>query len=230
MMDLITLLLSACGWVLIGLLAYRIYREQEENPKVWRIVVALVVGLFAFSINLTVFGQQVKLAILPLGVWLVYGFLRKGRWHVYRRFVWLGFKGNYIFLALALSGMLLHAAIYQKDEPATYIANIEEASLVGIHPSAGEYSLDREALRNQLPRLKQKPVDSQGWYMQIYDELESGEHDERFPYQIVGALPEWGSGIHARIYIEQDGKGLLVTTQNKQYYFRSDVSLLKGEE
>ncbi|CAM5222527.1 hypothetical protein UACE39S_02711 [Ureibacillus acetophenoni] len=64
-----------------------------------KIAVAIVVGLFTFSIN---FGNEMmKISILPLGVWILYfAFRNKGEsWEKYRAYAWLGFWANFIFLA-----------------------------------------------------------------------------------------------------------------------------------
>lgn len=83
-------------------------------------------------------------------------------------------------------------------------------------------------------------MDTQQWYNEsfpeiIEEELEEEEEVaqqtfERFPYILLGASPKWGSGYESTIYIESDGKGMLISTEKEQYYFRSSESILKGRK
>ncbi|MGN1402368.1 MAG: hypothetical protein ACI4XL_12800 [Bacillus sp. (in: firmicutes)] len=218
------------GVIILGFIAFRIYRYQEEKPAVWRIIAVVLIGLFSFSIQIPFFGQMLKVAVLPLGVWILLSFLRRhsDRWQVYRRFAWLGFLGNYLFLGLSMLAMLFYALIYDKDDPSTYIADAENASLVITHPSAGNYSLDTAVLTEQIPNMKQAGSDAALWYEEAV--IDTAESKEQFPYLITGLKPKWGSGVHASIFVEEDGKGLLITTSSEQIHLRSEVSLLKGGE
>jgi hypothetical protein len=68
------------------------------------------------------------------------------------------------------------------------------------------------------------------WYEETYMNAESTKTKERFPYQLIGTSPEWGSGFLTIIYLEEDGKGILLSTSNKQLYFRSEDSIIEGGE
>ncbi|MFK9092681.1 hypothetical protein [Bacillus salipaludis] len=221
------------AWCAIGMLAYRFYKRQPEKSKIWKVIICMLVGLFSFSLNWRLFDTPVKFAIMPLGVWILYFLLKgkEGRWERYRRFAWLGFLANYIFLAGTLLAVPLQHIIYPENELATYISDTEEASIIPIHPSAMNRSLDQKSLRKQLHSMAAKSVQSQQWYYE--DDMareDSTNRPERFPYLLTGTSAKLGSGLKTMIYIEADGKGMLVTTAKKQLYFLSKESLLKGDK
>jgi hypothetical protein len=232
--DIIIIFMSGIVWSVIAYFALRIYRKQTEKPKVWKIAVIIIVSLFSFSINWQMFNTLVKLSILPLGVWAIYVFFKwTGRnWEAYRRFAWLGFWANYLFLASTLLAIPIHHVVYPKDEAATYLSELENASLVAVHPSAIEDGvLDKDRLKKELQVMKQETIYSDQWYEDTYlNRGEINEKDERFPYQLVGTSAAWGSGLHFVIFIEDDGKGVLITTAENQLYFRFGNSIIEGVE
>ena len=120
--------------------------------------------------------------------------------------------------------------VYPKDEPSTYISNVENASILNIHPSAKDRSLNKESLLNQLDTMRQETIFSDQWYEDTYMNTESNKRNERFPYQLIGTSSKWGSGLETIIYIEDDGKGILLSTPQEQLYFRSEDSLIEGVE
>ncbi len=227
--DIIGFLIGLLTWGTIGYIAYRIYNKQTEKPRVWKVIFVIIVGLFSFSINWTMFNTLLKVSILPLGVWIIYVGLRgkEGRWQTYRRFAWLGFLANYIFLASTLVSMPIHSMIYPDTKASTYISNVQNASIVTIHPSADNMVLNKETLLKQLDDLEQSRIMNEVWYEETYISTDSNKRNERFPYLLIDAKPMWGSGKHSTIYIEEDGKGILISTSNKQVYFRSNSSVLK---
>jgi hypothetical protein len=195
-------------------------------------MIVIFVGFFSFSINWNMFDTAFKLSILPLGVWILYFlFKRKGeRWQIYRHFVWIGFWANYIFLASILIAIPVHHMAYPKDEPTTYISSIEDASIITIHPSAKDQSLNKKSLLKQLHTMRQETIYSDQWYEDTYMNTESNNRNERFPYQLIGTSSKWGSDLHTIIYVEDDGKGILLSTPQKQLYFRSEDSFIEGVE
>ncbi|HHW36271.1 MAG TPA: hypothetical protein GXX18_03115 [Bacillales bacterium] len=230
--NAIAILTGIFAWGVIAFFTYRIYKKQIEKPKIWKIIIVIFVGIFSFSINWNMFDTMLKFPILPLGVWILY-FVLKGkdeRWQTYRSFAWLGFWANFLFLASTLFAIPIHQAVYPKDEPTTYISNIENASIINIHPSAKEQSLNKESLLKQLQTMKQETIYSDQWYEDTYMNAESNKRSERFPYQLIGTSSKWGSGLHTIIFIEDDGKGILLSTPKKQLYFRSEDSLIEGME
>jgi hypothetical protein len=67
------------------------------------------------------------------------------------------------------------------------------------------------------------------WYEeireQIWPEEESEEPvnvQEKFPYLLTGVKTKTREMM--QVYVEQDGKGLLITTKSNQYYFRSNTA------
>ena len=230
--NIIEILTAILGWLVIVFFAYRIYQKQIVKPKVWKIPLIILVGLFSFSMNLSMFDMIFKLPILPLGVWILY-FVFKGkdeRWQTSRSFAWLGFGANFIFFASTLITIPVHHVIYPKDELSVYISNVENASIINIHPSAKDRSLNKDSLLKQLDTMRQEAIYSDQWYKETYINTESNKRNERFPYQVIGTSSKWGSGLQTLIYIEDDGKGILLSTPKKQLYFRSKDSLIEGGE
>ena len=226
--NLIEFIFELISWAIIGLIAYRLYRRIPEKSKVLKILVCTYIGLFSFSINWNVADTQVKFSILPLGVWILYLILRRkeGRWERYRSFAWLGFFANYIFLANTLLSIPVHQFFYSEDELSTYISHVEDASIIATYPSANEQTLDKESLQKQIHNMKPAANHGIEWYNEM--EMESTKKSEKFPYQLIDFSPKWGSNLNAVIYIEADGKGLLVSTPKKQLYYRSKESMLMG--
>ncbi|MFS0556074.1 hypothetical protein [Brevibacillus sp. 179-C9.3 HS] len=230
--NTIEILTVILGWLVIVFFAYRIYQTQILKPKVWKIPLIILVGLFSFSINWNMFDTTFTLPILPLGVWILY-FVFKGkdeRWQTCRSFAWLGFGANFIFFALTLITIPVHHVIYPKDELSVYISNVENASIINIHPSAKDRSLNKDSLLKQLDTMRQEAIYSDQWYKETYINTESNKRNERFPYQLIGTSSKWGSGLQTLIYIEDDGKGILLSTPKKQLYFHSKDSLIEGGE
>jgi hypothetical protein len=226
------IVLNLVAWGAIFILARRIYSKQDIKPIIWKLAIVIFVGLFSFSINLPYMDQQIKLAILPLGVWILYGiYSRKEEgisWDKYRKYAWLGFFANFIFLAVALINPLIHSAIFPANEISTYLSDINKGKIIQTHPSAGNRILDRDSLLFQLDNIKEEPVYSEKWYYEAFESgVELSKAEERFPYQLAGTEAKWGSGIDPMIFVEQDGKGILISTGQKQVYFRAEKTLLK---
>jgi hypothetical protein len=228
-MMILSWLTGIISWLVILVLAYSIYKKQAARPKIWKIIIVMLIGIFSFSFQY----YTVKISILPLGVWILYAFLKgkEGKWQKYRKYAWLGFWANFIFLASALLTSQLNTLVYPPNEPSTYLANVENVSINPVHPSAKAVTLDEQQLRKQIQNLKPEIIESEVWYREsrVSDE-EYSKRNERFPYQLIGISSRWGSGIQMVIYLEDDGKGILITTPQKQHYFRSDVTLIKGAE
>ena len=168
--NVVAIFTGILAWGSIIFLAYRFYKKQSVRPKVWKIVLVMFVGILSFSINWNMFDTMVKFPILPLGVWILY-FIFKGReerWQTYRTFAWLGFWANFIFLASTLIAIPVHHVVYPKDEPSTYISNVDNASILNIYPSAKDWSLNKESLLNQLDTMSQETIFSDQWYEDTY--------------------------------------------------------------
>lgn len=227
--SIVEQIVNLVGLLVIVFFAYRIYQKLSEKPKMWKVLIVTWVGLFAFTFNWPMFGTMVKIPILPLGVWILYAIFRKKeeQWQVYRRFAWLGFFANFILLITTLVAVPIHQMMYPENEPASYISTIHDATIIQIHPSAEKSSLNKETLAKEIVSLNEEPVRSYDWYYEIDQYNQDKEVIERFPYQLVGFKPKWGSGLNTIVYIEKDGKGLLLSTATKQLYFRSEHSLIK---
>lgn len=228
-----SILMDIIAFIIIGILAKRIYKKHEEKPKIWKMLLILFIGLFAFSFTLPVYDAFVKIPILPLGVWILYFVFRNKveKWMMYRRFAWLGFLANFIFLAAAFASFPIEKTLYPQDKLSTYIARTDQANIYTLHTSVKETTLKKGVLNKQLSEMQPERIDSQRWYNDIVNiDVPQEERKEKFPFQIMGTEPRWGSGLKTAIFVERDGKGLLITTQKKQYYFRSNESLVKGVE
>ncbi|WP_394189090.1 hypothetical protein [Paenisporosarcina quisquiliarum] len=229
-MNIIELIATISAWIVIGWLTNFLYTKQEVRPTLWKVLLIIFIGFFTFSINWQMFNSYIKIPILPLGVWILYAVFKNKskKWELYRPFAWLGFYANFIFLIALLLALPFNHFIYPESEFETYISNIENASVVNIHPSAKDSSLDKERLKKQTPFLSDELVQSHEWYLEMELNKHSKKVVERFPYQLIGFSTKWGSGLKTVVYLEKDGKGILISTKNKQLYFRSEHSLIKG--
>lgn len=216
--------------LIVGIIFYwstKIYKKQQVKPAIWKIILTLLVSLFSFSLNLQFFDTIFKFAILPLGVWILYVCLKgkDGRWNNYRPYAWLGFGANYFFLLTTLLTMVISLFIYPKDSINTYISTISEGQLIAIHPSAEENFTLVENAKEQLAHFKYATFYEIDWYYESYSDIK-GKNYEQFPYLLANTKSSWGSGLDVTVYIEQDGKGLLIKKGEETIYFRSDQSLL----
>lgn len=232
--NIIKTLMLILSWGVIFFFAYRIYKKQERMLKKWKILLVILGGLFSFSFNWPLSETLIKIPLLPLGVWILYMFMKgkPERWETYRRYAWLGFWANFIFLASTFLSIPLEHVFYPKDNLSTYIANVDDASILKIHPSAENNKLDNEVLWKEIAAMHQEPIEAYQWY-DVGPFEEEGhfiKRNEQFPYLLQGVKSKWGSGLEPVIYVERDGKGLLVTTSAKQYYFRAEDSFMKGGE
>lgn len=231
-MSIVELSMTILGWSVIGLLAFRLYRIQEEKPKAWQIILLLFGGLFSFSVEFAQDGEIIRLAVLPLGVMILSFIFRqkKNQWAVYRKFAWLGFWGNYIFLFANLLTQPIHSTVYPTSDPNTYLATVSEPSLTIIHPSGIEKTITLERLELAIPTMTlQKDFPPLEWYYETENFEDAGPKrvSEKFPYILNGVLSKWGSGIRSVIYVERDGKGVLISTSKGQHYFRSEHVLFE---
>ncbi|MBA2176574.1 hypothetical protein H0266_16930 [Halobacillus locisalis] len=228
--ELIPTLFSIFAWGVILVIAHFLYIKQEINPTRWKAFIVLFIGVFSFSFSWLMDSTVMRFPILPLGVWIVYAALKnkEAKWPAYRRFAWLGFWSNFLFLATSLLSVYGQDLVYPPDQPSTYLADVTEASVVPSHPSAKEVALRDEALED-LSKWNQKAVNSVQWYKEGDLWEDPNKRDERFPYLLKDADSKWGSGADSQVYIEEDGKGLLITTMQEQYYYRTEQSVLVGE-
>ncbi|WP_240335225.1 hypothetical protein [Paraliobacillus sediminis] len=79
----------------------------------------------------------------------------------------------------------------------------------------------------QLSKFSQEKIMSDDWYEETFLNVEDYEKKEQFPYLLVDYKSKWGSGLESMIYVEGDGKGILISTADQQYYYRSEMSTLK---
>ncbi|MGE7604075.1 hypothetical protein ACQKL5_16515 [Peribacillus sp. NPDC097675] len=190
----------------------------------------MFIGIFSFSITFNLSTEAIKVPILPMGVALLYWWLRRKknteRWPRYRRYAWLGFWVNFIFFTFSFLNTPLDHLMFPKDEPSTYMQDVAKASLINTHPTAKKVTLNNEVLQKQVDEMKPKKMIIGPWYYEIN---EKNGYKERFPYLLTGTVPEKGSGLKTVIYVERDGKGFLITpNKGRQVYFRSEESVLSG--
>lgn len=219
------------GWlVVLGLVIRQRHKQETERP-IWKILLVTLACYLSVSFKIHLFGQIVNVAILPLGLWVAYLFLRNRTWPDYRKFAWIGFTANYLFLVLALLAGFIYGFLYDRNDPSTYLAHLEKAKLVAIHPSARQAAFEKELFTSSLAEIKASDMSGTlDWYRESQLEDGSQYQQERFPYALLGAESRWGSGLHASIYLESDGKGLLLATKDRYYYYRSEKLMLRLEE
>src|SRR5574342_804719 len=136
-MNAIAIIMNVVTWLALFIMIGRVYKKQEMKPKIWKVLIVVLVGLFSFSINIPVMEQQVKLAILPLGVWIIYWIYSRRNegqsWKRYRQYAWIGFIANYFFLVMSLLIIFIHGWKYPKHEISTYISNFQDSSIIKTH-------------------------------------------------------------------------------------------------
>ncbi|WP_285767780.1 hypothetical protein [Peribacillus sp. SI8-4] len=225
-----SLIVTASGYILIGIVFVSIYRKKTDSPKIWKAFVATIIGSFAFHFTINLAGKDISIPIFPIGVALLSLFLgmrgNLARWQQFRRFAWFGFLANLIFFAFLLLAIPLDGIMYPKDVPSTYMMNVKKATLIATHPNAKELTLNQAKLEKMLDTMTQKRLDSESWYYRI---LEADGHKEKFPYVLAGTVPAKGGGLKVIIFIEEDGKGVLITpNKGRQVYFRLKESIFNG--
>ena len=228
--NVVEVSVTIIAWCVIAWIAYRLYNRQSEKPEIWKVLVVMLVGLFSFSFNTEMFGTLMRIPILPLGVWGLYVYFRKKNeeWQTYRTFAWFGFAANFIFLIFSLLAVPIFQVMYPGNEPSTYLSDINDASIIPIHPGVKHQGLDKENALATILDFSEEPIQSTDWYYGPNLGEDPTNIQEKFPYQLIGAIPKWGSGLISVVYIEEDGKGLLITTPKEQRYFRFKDSLLEG--
>ncbi|OAB46122.1 hypothetical protein [Paenibacillus glacialis] len=214
------------GWLIVLILVSRQYLKQQEKPTYWKVILVVLVGMGSVTTNLNLLQFSMKVSILPLGVWLLVGMLSKKSWQTYRPYAWIGFWANFIFLGTTLMTGYIDNSVYPKEDASTYIADLKHASIVAIHPSAHPATLNNERLQTHLSDLQSADVLGMEWNRNSALESEYYYQKERFPYALLGTLPRWGSNLNSSIYIQDDGRGLLITTSNQSYYYRSKEPLI----
>ena len=228
--NVVEVSVTILAWCFIAWIAYRLYNRQADKPDIWKVLVVMLVGLFSFSFNTEMFDTLMRISILPLGVWGLYAYFRKknDEWQTYRTFAWFGFAANFIFVIFSLLAVPIFLAIYPGNEPSTYLSNIDDASIIPIHPGVKQQMMDKENASTAIIDFSEEPIHSTDWYYGANLENDSTNTLEKFPYQLIGAIPKWGSGLTSVVYIEEDGKGLLISTPKEQRYFRLKDSLIEG--
>ncbi|WP_433746932.1 hypothetical protein [Falsibacillus pallidus] len=227
--NLPAVLFSLAAWGLIIFSAVFIYRRKEIKLKKWKIIFVMLIGLFSFSFKMHFYAVLIQISILPLGVWILFGVLRRkeGRWQTYRPYAWLGFAANFIFLISSILSISVHHMLFPRDEASTYVSNIHSPSVIVIHPSGKEEMVDSKKLQTAVENMEEKELNIFNWHDQTVS-LDRTQMVETFPYVLKGTSSKWGSGIETLVYVEKDGKGILITSKEKQHYFRSPDSIFEG--
>lgn len=207
----------------------KIYKKQEQKPQIWKAAIAVFVGLSSLSLTWTLFDEPVQIAVLPLGLWVLLVILRhRGSWVTYRKFAWLGFFANYLFVLSFLLNHLLSSFFYPADELSTYLDDVKDAQLLAIHPSAqASPKLHLPQSFEGIIAVPSESYDVFDWYNEIVFE-QTTPVQEKFPYLLLDTQAKQGSGIQPTIFVEANGKGLLVINKGKQFYFYLKDSMIGG--
>jgi len=164
--NVVEVSLTIFAWCVIAWIAYRLYNRQSDKPEIWKVLVVMLVGLFSFSFNTEMFGTVIKISILPLGVWGLYAYFRKKNeeWQTYHTFAWFGFAANFIFLIFSLLAVPIFQVIYPENEPSTYLSNIDDASIIPIHPGVKHEEMDKVNALETILGFSEEPIHSTDWY------------------------------------------------------------------
>lgn len=221
-LEWIAAIISLC---ITGGLVFYNHAKRIEKLSFWSVMAVVVIGMFSFSFPIHVGVRPVRIPIIPLGVGILYFYFQRkqNQWKVFGVYAWLGYLFNVFLLILTLISIPIHQTVYP-NKLSTYIANPSEASIVLSQPSGHDVSLNKENLIKLINSQALPSLESGLQWMKNT----SGKQGEWFPYMVTDALPKWGSDANAIIYIEKDGKGILVTTRYSQYYFRSNNSLISS--
>ena len=130
-----------------------------------------------------------------------------------------------VFLIGTLLTIPLYSFVYDKNDIHTYMSRLENIEILSIHPSANDNIAVRTSIFEQIEAAKENPLMNMVCYYESVgdDRVEV----ERFPYILANVVPKWGSNITATIYVEKDGKGLLIASPTKHLYYRLDESILQ---
>src|SRR5690606_25003491 len=117
-------------YIIVFIIAIRIYMRQETKGKWWVIVLVLALGFFSVSLELFLFEQIHNFAIIPLGASLFYLFTRTRRETrvIYRPFVWLGFLANYGFFITGILTIFVTNILFPPGQLPTYAKSFDKAT------------------------------------------------------------------------------------------------------
>ena len=225
-MNLVELVVYSFCWLIILVIAFKLYKKQEIKPIIWKAVIVYIVGKFSFTFNYPIEQQAINIALIPLGVIAIYLlFSKRPNFNTYLNFAWFGFFSNYVFLIGTLLIIPLYPFVYDKNDIHTYMSRLENIEILSIHPSANDNVMVRASIYEQVEAAKKQTLMNMDWYYESVgdDRVEV----ERFPYILANVTPKWGSNATATIYVEKDGKGLLIAAPTKHLYYRLDESILQ---
>lgn len=197
-MNAVSVFINLITWLALLILVFRIRKGEELKPiPISKTILVFFIGLFSFSINLPFMGENVQLAILPLGVWILYWVLSKRNegksWKKYRKYAWIGFLANFIFLLASVLSNIIDDQVYPKKTISTYIGDWSDASLIQTHPTGKAVKLDSDALSIKNFNFRLESIYSEQWYNETF--MDISKQEELFPYILTGTKPKWGSGI-----------------------------------
>jgi hypothetical protein len=225
-----TLIIAIINCSIFGFFFYWIYKTYDMKPKKWKAFLFMFFGMFTFSINLNFFESHIQLPILPLGVWILMLLAKRknenNRWEKYRKFAWTGFLLSFVYLIMSLFIKPIDHLIYPKDKLQTYISNLKEPQIISTDPTISKANLLNSKLLSSLNTFHVDKIWNEKWYYETYARDPKVKSVERFPYVLLGTKTKFGSNLDLMIYIEKDGKGILITTRENQYYFRSDTKII----
>lgn len=225
-----TLIITVIDYSIFVFFFYWICKTSDMQSKKWMAFFFMFFGMFTFSINLNLFKSHIQLPILPLGVWILMMLAKRknvnNRWERYRKFAWTGFLLSFVYLIMSLFINPIDHLMYPKNKLQTYISDIKETQIISTYPNITEVKLLNSKLLSSLNTFHSEKIWNEKWYQETYEGDLKEKPVERFPYILLGTKPKFGSNLDSMMYIEKDGKGLLITTKEKQYYFRSDTKII----
>ena len=224
-MNLVEVVVYSFCWLIIFVIAFTLYKKQEIKPIIWKAVIVYFVGKFAVMFDYPLEQQAIHFAFIPLGVIAIFIlFSKRPNFNTYLKFAWFGFFSNYLFLIGTLLIIPLDSFLYDKNDIQTYMSHSENIEIWSIHPSANDNITVRASILEQVKTAKEHPLNTDWYYESVGDDR---VEVERFPYILANVAPKWGSKAKATIYVEKDGKGLLIAAPTKHLYYRLDESILQ---
>lgn len=223
-LDIVGVLTNVLAWSIVIAGAIYLYRKNQEEMAIWKIAFVILLGLFTLDFHYGTRDQTWEIPLLPLGVWILYFFNRHHleRWQRIRHFAWWGFWSSFLFTAVHVLYLWIHPLFFPPEEFQTHVAEIENAEIITLHPSAEYISFDPSTFSSAIETAENRELNV--WKLHE-DHYFRENNPEIFPYLLDNTKAKWGSGFFPAVYLHKDGHGILVDTAEKEYYFETEKPL-----
>lgn len=205
----------------------RVHQAATEKQNIIKIVIIfLLSSVITGKITQHIYDIPFQIPILPIGVWLIYLAIDKQKnWPSYRWYAWLGFTLSVLLTISNIIAYPIQKALYPPNEITNFINELDSTTIFTTHLSGADHVILTTNALDIIQNATYEPNDSWG-YAEFYYRYDNPKAKERFPYLLQNTKSKFGSGYHPYIFIEQDGRGLLIIDKNVSNYFHLDESIL----